>query len=133
MGKPHFYHYATEGLKDDVLFGSVAEFIAGMNRIAVCLCRLGPAHPVQVICFVLMDNHVHFILYGLEEDCDLFMESYKQTTELWLRHHGGDNSPGKIWRIGPQSTISLGTLLPQGWRSLLKDIAGVPHRSCSPT
>ncbi len=100
MEKPHFYHYATEGLKDDVLFGSVAEFIAGMNRIAICLCRLGPAHPVQVICFVLMDNHVHFILYGLEEDCDLFMESYKQTTELWLRHHGGDNSPGKIWRIG---------------------------------
>lgn len=100
MGKPHFYHYATDGLKDDVLFGSVTEFIAGMNRIAICLCRLGPVHPVQVICFVLMDNHVHFILYGLEEDCDLFMNTYKQATELWLSHHGKINAAGKIWRIG---------------------------------
>ena len=24
-----------------------------------------------------MDNHVHFILYGLETTCDLFMEYYK--------------------------------------------------------
>lgn len=100
METPHFFHYATEGLKDDVLFGSVREFIAGINRIALCLCRLEEDHPVQVICFVLMDNHLHFILYGLEEDCNRFIENYKTTTELWLRHHGTDNGPGKIWRIG---------------------------------
>ena len=100
MEKPHFYHYATEGLKDDILFASASEFIAGINRIAICLCSLGAEHPVRIICFVLMDNHVHFILYGLEEDCNLFMERYKMTTELWLRHHGGDNRPGKVWRIG---------------------------------
>lgn len=100
MEKPHYYHYATEGLKEDILFASAVEFIAGINRIAVCLCRLGPDHPVQVICFCLMDNHLHFILYGTEEDCDLFIESYKQTTELWLRHHGEVNGPGKSWRIG---------------------------------
>ena len=100
MNKPHFYHFATEGLKEDTLFCSTAEFIAGINRIALCLCRLGLAHPVQVICFCLMDNHVHFILYGLEEDCCLFMENYKQATELWLHHHGVENGPGKKWLIG---------------------------------
>ena len=100
MKNPHFYHCATEGLKDDVLFYSTAEFIAGVNRIALCMVRLGPDHPVQVICFCLMDNHVHFILYGVKEDCLLFMESYKQATELWLRHHGTTNSPGKNWNIG---------------------------------
>ncbi|MCR4824557.1 MAG: hypothetical protein K5849_04275 [Bacteroidales bacterium] len=100
MEKPHFYHYATEGLKEDTLFLSSTEFIAGINRIALCLCRLSPDHPVQVICFVLMDNHLHFILYGLEADCDMFMEYYKQATELWLRHRDGENKPGKIWRIG---------------------------------
>jgi len=100
MERPHFYHYATEGLKDDILFASPLEFIAGTNRIALCLCRLGPDHPVQVICFVLMDNHVHFILYGLEEDCNLFIENYKLTTELWLRHHAECNKPGKVWHIG---------------------------------
>jgi len=100
MKEPHYFHYATEGLKEDILFASTEEFIAGTNRIALCLCRLGPDHPVQVICYVLMDNHVHFILYGLEDDCDLFMENYKQTTELWLRHHGKENGPGKCWNIG---------------------------------
>ena len=100
MESEHYYHFATKGLEEDILFGSVEEFIAGMNRIALCLCRLGKNHPVIVICFCLMDNHVHFILYGLEEDCILFMENYKQTTELWLRHHGGDNLSGKTWQIG---------------------------------
>ena len=100
MKSKHFYHFATKGLEDDVLFGSVEAFIAGMNRIALCLCRLGKEHLVIVVCFCLMDNHVHFILYGTEEDCILFMESYKQATELWLRHHGGDNLPGKSWQIG---------------------------------
>lgn len=100
MEKPHFFHFATDGLKDDILFASASEFIAGTNRIAICLLRLGPDHPVQVICFVLMDNHVHFILYGLEEDCMLFMEHFKLSTELWLHHHGRENGPGKRWQVG---------------------------------
>ena len=100
MKSKHYYHFATKGLEDGFLFGSAGEFIAGMNRIALCLCRLGEEHLVIVVCFCLMDNHVHFILYGMEEDCILFMENYKQATELWLRHHGGDNLPGKTWQIG---------------------------------
>lgn len=94
----HFYHCATEGLKDDILFGSSEEFIAGINRIALCLCRLGLDHQVQVICFCLMDNHVHFILYGSEEDCVLFMDTYRNATERWLQNHGGRH--GKDWNIG---------------------------------
>ena len=100
MENPHYYHYATEGLKDDFLFASTLEFIAGINRIALCLCRIGSDHPVQIICFCLMDNHVHFILYGTEKDCDLFMVTYKNATERWLRHHRDKNGPGKNWRIG---------------------------------
>ncbi len=100
MENPHYYHYATEGLKDDFLFASTLEFIAGINRIALCLCRIGSDHPVQIICFCLMDNHVHFILYGTEKDCDLFMVTCKNATERWLRHHRDKNGPGKNWRIG---------------------------------
>jgi len=99
MDKPHYYHFATEGLKDDFLFGSAIEFIAGINRIAICFCKSSFEHPVQIICFCLMDNHVHFILYGMEEDCNLFMENYKHLTERWLRLHGHGNSPGKVWKI----------------------------------
>ena len=33
MESEHYYHFATKGLEEDILFGSVEEFIAGMNRI----------------------------------------------------------------------------------------------------
>ncbi len=87
MKTRHFYHFATKGWVDDILFATREEFIAGINRIALCLARLGLEHPVLVICFCLMDNHVHFILYGAEDDCIMFMDFYKQATGLWLRHH----------------------------------------------
>lgn len=100
MKTRHFYHFATKGWVDDILFASPDEFIAGVNRIALCLARLGPEHPVLVICFCLMDNHVHFILYGTEADCELFMYYYKQSTGLWLRHHRPDYCPGSRLQAG---------------------------------
>ena len=100
MTNAHYYHFATKGWLDDILFVSSDEFIAGINRIALCLARLGLEHPVLVICFCLMDNHVHFILYGTEADCELFMDYYKQSTGLRLRHHRPDHCPGSRLQAG---------------------------------
>jgi len=52
-----------------------------MNRTALCLLS---AHEVLIIAFVLMDNHVHFILYGTEKDCMCFMALYKKYTGIYL-------------------------------------------------
>lgn len=93
----HYYHCATKGLPDDILFSSREQFIAGMNRVGFCLVSLN--FSVIIIAFVLMDNHVHFILYGTEEECKKFMDQYKRFTEIWL----GNNSPNeqnKRWDIG---------------------------------
>lgn len=93
----HYYHCATKGLEDDVLFKDEKEFIAGMNRIGICHLKALKGHPVLVICFCLMDNHVHFILYGTYEDCMGFMNDYRILTEMWLGHHGEPGEKGKKW------------------------------------
>ncbi|MCQ2187141.1 MAG: hypothetical protein MJY73_02215 [Bacteroidales bacterium] len=98
--KPHYFHCATKGLPNDLLFGSEKAFIAGMNRIAVCYLKMQRKSPVLIIAFCLMDNHLHFILHGTEEDCMSFMQLYKKLTEMWLAKHPEEGLPGKNWEIG---------------------------------
>ena len=88
MEKKHFYHAATKGLDSRVIFTSTEQFIAGMNRVA--LCKLS-VPGVIVIAFVLMDNHVHFILHGTYADCMRFMAQYKKLTQMWLSNNSPDS------------------------------------------
>lgn len=83
-----YYHYCSKGLKQEILFASEKEFIAGMNRIAVCLANnLAMGRDIAIIAFCLMDNHFHFILFGTEEDCDLFAANYKKLLLMWIAKH----------------------------------------------
>ena len=100
MEERHFYNCATKGLEDDTLFGSTAAFIAGMNRVAICLLLTLESSPLIIMAFCLMDNHVHFILYCTEETCKRFLSLYKRLTEIWLTNHPEQGSPGKKWDIG---------------------------------
>ena len=72
-----FYHYSSKGFSKEILFANEAEFIAGMNRIAVCLtmCK-EKGMPIVLLAFCLMDNHFHFIFYGEKEYCDFFVDTY---------------------------------------------------------
>lgn len=83
----HFYHGASRGLESDILFKDEQEFIAGMNRMAICLL-LCPG--VLLFAHCLMDNHIHVILYGSREDCTKFLQTYKKLTGMWLVYHGKD-------------------------------------------
>ncbi|MDO5322080.1 MAG: hypothetical protein Q4F39_06825 [Bacteroidia bacterium] len=94
----HYYHCASKGLEDDFLFKSILAFIAGMNRIGICYLKSLKDHPVKIIAFCLMDNHVHFILYGTKEDCLKFMADYRALTEMWLIRHGEKGDAGKNWK-----------------------------------
>ena len=68
-----FYHLSTDGMSSDILFKSVKEFIAGMNRIGLCSYLLG----LQVFAFVLMDNHIHLVLYATYDECCAFFNKFK--------------------------------------------------------
>ncbi len=62
------------------MFKDIEDFVAGVNRIGIC--AIGTL--VQVIAFVLMDNHVHFVLYGTMPQCKDFINKYKLLTGKWI-------------------------------------------------
>jgi len=88
MEDSHFYHCCTRGLKVDTLFATEAEFVAGMNRIAVCVitCKK-EKRTIVVVAFCLMSNHVHFILHGTQDNCLFFMKKYRQLSGIWISNH----------------------------------------------
>lgn len=67
------YHVCSEGIKTGSLFDDDRSFITGMNTIAFCTL----SHKVKILCFCLMDNHVHFIVHADRYECNRFIISYK--------------------------------------------------------
>lgn len=93
MEGQHFYHVATKGLTDNILFENEEQFIAAMNRIAVCALMFPK---LSIIAFCLMDNHMHLIIWGTKSEIGAFMYAFKHSTEIWLAHHAPE-SKGKTW------------------------------------
>lgn len=94
---PHYYHCATKGFDHCVLFADPREFIAGMNRVALCTAKLKEISPVIVIAFCLMDNHLHVVLYGSREACLKWMALYHKLTMMWQRSHREADPVDEPW------------------------------------
>lgn len=62
------------------MFRDTADFIAGMNRVGICSIGTG----ATVVAFILMDNHVHFVLYGTMPQCKKFITKFKLLTGKWI-------------------------------------------------
>ena len=82
-----YFHICTDGRVLPWMFQDERDFIAGVNRIGICCLRTG----VKVISFVLMDNHVHFVLWGTMSRCKAFITLYKQLTGTWIHVRYGLN------------------------------------------
>lgn len=65
-----YYHISSHGLEKNVIFKKKEDFIAGMNDIAICVLGFD----VIILCFCLMSNHFHFVLYGTLPECRRFSE-----------------------------------------------------------
>lgn len=75
-----YFHICTDGNSLPWMFQDDEDFIVGINRIGVCSIKT----KIEVITFVLMDNHVHFVLYGSMPDCKDFITLYKRLTGKWI-------------------------------------------------
>ena len=76
----------TEHLKVGLWFRDEEDFKVGMNFVAI------QAHlsPVVVHSFILMSNHVHFVLAAeSQEDAEAFIDALKHRYSLYLRHKYG--------------------------------------------
>lgn len=79
------WHFSTDGAFAEVIFRDREDFVDGMNRIYLIALRYG----IVILAFCLMDNHVHFILYGRLEDCQKFMSEYvRQISSTISRRYG---------------------------------------------
>ena len=68
-----FYLVTTDHLSDKIWFRDEEDFKAGMNAVPV----IALAYSVKVVAFILMSNHVHFLLYCTREEAEQFISAYK--------------------------------------------------------
>ena len=75
-----FYHVCTNGTILPWMFKDEEDFVAGINRIAICKIITG----IEIWAYTLMDNHVHFLLWGTRPLCKMFINKYKFLTGIWI-------------------------------------------------
>jgi len=76
-----YYLVTTEHLEDGLWFRDTEDFVAGMNYVAI-QAALFPTVLIQV--FILMSNHVHFVLFGRRKDVEAFINSFKRRYSQYL-------------------------------------------------
>ena len=83
--KTEYFHICTDGRQLAWMFQDNKDFIAGINRIGICHIKT----MAIVLCFTLMDNHVHFVLKGTMHQCKKFINLYKRLTGRWIMQRYG--------------------------------------------
>jgi len=69
-----FWLVTTGHLEDRLWFRDEEDFKVGMNYVAVQAALTD----VSILAFILMSNHVHFVLHGVYEDALAFINRYKK-------------------------------------------------------
>ena len=85
MKREGFWLVTTEHLKDKLWFRDEEDFKVGMNLIAV----LSTVYPISICAFILMSNHVHFVLWGKSEDVEAFIRRFKKQYSQYYSHRYG--------------------------------------------
>lgn len=80
-----FWHLATPGEFQQVIFVTEEDYEYGMVLMAMCAFD---CPSVRIITFELMANHIHIILCGRKEDCEAFFELFKKRLGRYLKHTG---------------------------------------------
>ena len=83
----HYYLITTEHLKDRLWFRDGEDFRVAMNYVAVAAFLSG----VMVLAFILMSNHVHFVLACSREDAERFVNTFKRLYASYFYRKYGVN------------------------------------------
>lgn len=84
-GDEAFYHVCTDGAFLDWMFQDDRDFIAGVNRSGICTFLSGAIQ----MSFMLMDNHVHFVLRGTMPSCKEYITKFKNLTGKYISSRYG--------------------------------------------
>ena len=76
-----FWHLYTDGGKMEILFASPEDFLFGITLLGIC-CASFPG--CRVLTFSLMNNHLHIVLAGPEQDVRTFFEMFRRRLQRYL-------------------------------------------------
>ena len=76
-----FYFVTTDHLDDRIWFRDEEDFKAGMNAIPLIAAMLS----ISIVAFVLMSNHVHFVLRCSYAQARRFIDEFKKHHSRYLR------------------------------------------------
>ena len=77
-----FWLATTDHLTDRIWFRDDDDFKMGMNLVAILVV----VFQVDVVSFILMSNHVHFVLCCSREQAERFMEEFKRRYSQYMNH-----------------------------------------------
>ena len=80
-----YYLVTTDHLKAGLWFRDEKDFVAGMNFVAIQAF----ASKVTILAFILMSNHLHFVVKGRWEDVKEFINGMKSRYSKYLNHKYG--------------------------------------------
>ena len=80
-----YFLISTDHLEDSLWFRDEEDFVVGMNMVAV----QASISDAIVLAFILMSNHVHFVLYGTEKEAIEFINRYKGRYSQYYRRKWG--------------------------------------------
>lgn len=86
-----YFLVSTEHFSDRILFQNEDDFKVAMNMVAVAAYVTGAV----VLDFILMSNHVHFVVKGSEEKVKLFVTTFKR---LYGRYLASSQRVQKIFK-----------------------------------
>ena len=69
-----YFFVSTAHLADRLWFRDEEDFIVAMNYVAIVAFLTG----CKVLAFILMSNHVHFVLLCIREEAEAFMRKFKR-------------------------------------------------------
>ena len=81
-----YYLISTEHLQDRLWFRDNDDFIAGMNFCAIAAFSTG----VIILAFVLMSNHVHFVIRSSKRQAESFITTFKSLYSRYCRRKYGE-------------------------------------------
>lgn len=92
------FHFSTDGKYVDVMFADEEDFRQGMNRVYI----LSRKYHIVIIAFVLMDTHIHFLLWGEEDECKRFVHEYVRRTSMYISEKYGERNKFRTVPIDKQ-------------------------------
>lgn len=77
-----YWLVTTEHLKERLLFNDLDDFKAGMNYVALC----SQLPHIKIMAFILMSNHIHFVLECELADAEAFVLKFKKLYSQYYSH-----------------------------------------------